>query len=187
MTLAALPPELARVQRQARCLADAATVEAAMDQVARRLTARLSERTPILLGVMTGGVVPLAMLLKRLAFPLQVDYAHLSRYGAATSGGEITWSRRPPPELRGRSVLVVDDILDHGLTLAALLEECRRLGAAEVLSCVLVTKDLPRRSGLAAADFSALTVPDAYVFGYGMDYKTWLRNAPGIYAVEDGA
>jgi hypoxanthine phosphoribosyltransferase len=84
-------------------------------------------------------------------------------------------------------VLVVDDILDHGLTLAALVAECRALGAVEVLTCVLVTKDLPRRAGLAAADYSALTVPDAYVFGYGMDYKTWLRNAPGIYAVGTGS
>lgn len=187
MTLAALPPELAQVERTAQCLADAATVAAAMDQMAQRISAHLARNNPVLLGVMTGGVVPLAMLLERLAFPLQVDYAHLTRYGAATSGGEIAWLRRPPAELRGRTVLVVDDILDHGLTLAALVDECRQLGAAEVLTCVLVTKDIPHRRGLAAADFSALTVPDAYVFGCGMDYKTWLRNAPGIYAVGDDA
>ena len=134
---------------------------------------------------MSGGLVPLSMLLTRLEFPLQVDYAHLTRYGSSTAGGELRWLRRPPEAVRGRTVLVVDDLLDHGITLSAVVEACRALGAAEVLTAVLVTKQVHDRSGLARTDFSALTVPDEYLFGYGMDYKTWLRNAPGIYAVNE--
>ena len=82
-------------------------------------------------------------------------------------------------------MLIVDDVLDHGLTLAAIIEACVELGATQVLTAVLVTKQLARRTGLACADFSALTLPDAYLFGCGMDYKTYLRNAPGIFALAD--
>lgn len=184
---AAPPPELAAVRAGARCLADMHTVNSACDAMAARITARLADANPLLLCVMTGGAMPLALLLERLDFPLQVDYVHLTRYGLATSGGEISWIKRPPPSIAGRTVLVVDDILDHGLTLSALIEECRAQGAAEVLSAVLVTKTLAHRAGLAQADFSALTLPDEYLFGCGMDYKTYLRNAPGIFAVGAGA
>jgi hypoxanthine phosphoribosyltransferase len=180
------PAELAAVRAGARCLATMADVHRACDAMAANITARLASANPLLLCVMTGGAMPLGLLLERLDFPLQVDYVHLTRYGLATSGGDITWIKRPPATIRGRSVLVVDDILDHGLTLAALIDECRAQGAAEVLSAVLVTKTIDNRAGLAAADFSALTLPDEYLFGCGMDYKSYLRNAPGIYAVGAG-
>ena len=175
--------EVARVRAGARCLASMAEVHRACDAMAERISARLQDANPLLLCVMTGGASPLALLLERLDFPLQVDYVHLTRYGLATSGGDITWIKRPPESIRGRTVLVVDDILDHGLTLSALIDECHAQGAAEVLSAVLVTKTIANRAGLAAADFSALTLPDEYLFGCGMDYKSYLRNAPGIYAV----
>ncbi len=177
------PPELAAVRAGARCLASIDEVGRACDVLARDITLHLRDANPLLLCVMTGGAVPLALLLERLDFPLQVDYVHLTRYGLATSGGAITWVKRPPASIRGRTVLVVDDILDHGLTLAALIDECLAMGAAKVLSAVLVTKTIAARAGLQRADFSALTLPDAYLFGCGMDYKSYLRNAPGIFAV----
>ena len=180
-----VPPELAAVRASARCLANIAEVGQACDVMARDITARLRDANPLLLGVMTGGVVPLALLLERLDFALQVDYVHLTRYGQHTSGGAITWLKRPPASICGRRVLLVDDILDIGLTLAALVDECVAMGAAEVLTAVLVTKSVATRVGLARADFSALTLPDAYLFGCGMDYKSYLRNAPGIFAVAD--
>lgn len=180
------PAELAAVRAAARCLASMDEVHRACDAMARDITARLHKANPILLCVMTGGAMPLALLLERLDFPLQVDYVHLTRYGLATQGGDITWIKRPPASIRGRSVLVVDDILDHGLTLSALINECHAQGASDVLSAVLVTKITATRAGLAAADFSALTLPDEYLFGCGMDYKTYLRNAPGIFAVGEG-
>ena len=178
-----LPPELAAVRASARCLVNMVEVGQACDVMARDITARLRDANPLVLGVMTGGVVPLALLLERLDFPLQVDYVHLTRYGQQTSGGAITWIKRPPASIRGRSVLLVDDILDIGLTLAALVDECVAMDAAEVLTAVLVTKSVATRAGLQRADFFALTLPDAYLFGCGMDYKSYLRNAPGIFAV----
>jgi len=181
------PSELAAVRAGARCLASMDEVHRACDAMARDITARLKDANPLLLCVMTGGAMPLGLLLERLDFPLQVDYVHLTRYGLATSGGDITWIKRPPASIAGRTVLVIDDILDHGLTLRALLDECRALGAAEVLSAVLVTKRMAHRAGLDAADFSALTLPDEYLFGCGMDYKSYLRNAPGIFAVGENA
>jgi hypoxanthine phosphoribosyltransferase len=179
------PPELAAVRANARCLASIADIGRACDAQAHAITLSLRDTNPILLCVMTGGAVPLAMLLERLDFPLQVDYVHLTRYGLATSGGAISWIKRPPTSIRGRTVLLVDDILDHGITLAALIDECQAMGAARVLSAVLVTKTMADRAGLQRADFSALTLPDAYLFGCGMDYKSYLRNAPGIFAVGD--
>ena len=155
--------------------------------MAAQITADLADANPLVLGIMTGGVTPLAMLLQRMDFPLQVDYAHLTRYGPNTSGGEMHWVKRPPATVSGRTVLIVDDILDHGITLAALVAECERLGAARVLTAVLVTKIMASRGGLACADYSALSLPDVYLFGYGMDYKTYLRNAPGIFAVAETA
>lgn len=180
------PAELAAVRAAARCLASMDEVHRACDAMARDITTRLRNANPILLCVMTGGAMPLALLLERLDFPLQVDYVHLTRYGLATGGGDITWIKRPPASIRGRSVLLVDDILDHGLTLSAVLDECHAQGASAVLSAVLVTKIMTERAGLTAADFSALTLPDEYLFGCGMDYKTYLRNAPGIFAVAPG-
>lgn len=183
MNDATIPPELAAVRANARCLATIAEVEAALDRMATAITEKLGLTNPLLLGVMTGGLVPLAMLLQRLDFPLQVDYTQLTRYGLRTSGGALRWLKRPPETVKGRTVLIVDDLLDHGITLLAVADECRRLGAAAVLTAVLVTKTLAQRAGLEATDFSGLTVPDLYLFGCGMDYKTYLRNAPGIFAV----
>ena len=178
-----VPLELTDVHKHAQCLASVDEIEVAFDRMAVAITEKLSQANPLLLAIMTGGIVPLAMLLPRLGFPLQVDYTHLTRYGMRTTGGELRWVKRPPEDVQGRTVLLVDDLLDHGITLAAVVDECRRLGAAEVMTAVLVTKTIEQRAGLTHTDFSGMSLPDEYLFGYGMDYKTYLRNAPGIFAV----
>ncbi len=155
------------VLRAADCLHDEAAVERALERMA-----------------MNGGFIPAAGLLLRLDLPLRIDYLHATRYRERTSGGLLDWKRRPDTGLAGRDVLVIDDILDEGLTLAAIVEACRREGAQRVWSAVLVEK-LRARPVDFTADFVGLTVPDRYVFGYGMDYKGYLRNAPGIFAVAD--
>ena len=180
-----IPAELEDVRRNAECLADSETVNAACDRMALEITETLSRTNPLVLGVMTGGMVPLAMSLQRLEFPLQTDYAHVTRYGLRVSGGELRWVRKPPETVRDRTVLVVDDLLDHGITLQAVADLCEQMGAAQVMTAVLVTKQVEARAGMTATDFSALTLPDRYLFGYGMDYKSYLRNAPGIFAVKD--
>ena len=121
-------------------------------------------------------------LLPRLDFPLEVDYVHATRYRGDLKPGQLHWKVKPSVDLRDRTVLVVDDILDGGITLAAIIEEVKALGAKEVFSAVLVDKHQKRVvGGLQQADFVGLQVDDHYIFGYGMDYNEYLRNAPGIF------
>lgn len=174
--------ELMRVRGDAELVCGRQEIEASLDRMAAAMTARLADRDPILLAVMIGGIVPLGALLPRLQFPLQVDYLHATRYQGSTRGGHLAWLRKPGLSLKDRSVLIVDDVLDHGITLAAIVEECRDAGAREVLTAVLVSKRLARPKGLQAADFAALETDDRYLFGWGMDYHGYLRNGEGIYA-----
>jgi hypoxanthine phosphoribosyltransferase len=162
-----------------------AEVEAALDRMANEINARLSDRNPLLLCIMIGGIVPTGLLLPRLTFPLQVDYLHVTRYRGDTSGGTLRWIKHPDIPLQSRVVLVVDDVLDEGITLAAIVEACQARGAREVLTAVLVEKRLERPAGgLRQADFVGLTAENRYLFGYGMDYKHYLRNADGIFALK---
>ena len=145
----------------------------------------LKDKNPVILCVMIGGLVPLGNLLLRLDFPLEVDYVHATRYRGELTGGEIHWKVKPSANLKGRTVLVVDDILDGGITLAAIIDEVKAMGAEEVFSAVLVDKFRKRvPNGLQKADFVGLEVEDHYIFGYGMDYNEYLRNAPGIFVVD---
>jgi len=181
--LSSVTPEQAwEVMQQAECLHDELRVERALDSMASAITRQLAHSHPIVVCLMNGGVVPFGRLLTRLHFPLQVDYIHATRYGQKLKGGELDWIAGPFVDPAGRSVLLVDDILDEGTTLKAIEQRYQADGAAEIFKAVLVRKDRPRRVRIDV-DFVGLEVPDRYVFGYGMDYKGWLRNAPGIYAV----
>lgn len=169
------------VLERADCLHTATATEAALDRMAVDITRHLAAVDPILVCIMTGGVVPFGRLLPRLSFPLQVDFVHATRYRGNLKGGELHWRTGPALDPRGRTVLLVDDILDEGTTLAAIEAHYRDAGAAQVLKAVLAIKDRARARDVAI-DFAGVRVPNRYVFGYGMDYKGYLRNAPGIYA-----
>jgi hypoxanthine phosphoribosyltransferase len=173
------------VRKQADRLFDMPEIEHALDRMAQQITGSIADRNPLVLVVMTGGMIPAAMLLARLEFPLEVEYIHLSRYGDKTTGGEIRWIRRPPDNLRGRTVLLVDDLLDHGVTLKTAQERCFENGAKDVLTAVLVVKSISDRTGLQRVDFFGLEAADRYLFGMGMDYKSYWRNGSAIYAVTD--
>ena len=177
--------EIKRAREEADCLADAATVEAALDRMAAEITARLANANPLVYAVMNGGLIFAGRILPRLPFPLEVAYLHATRYGHALQGTLLDWRVRPTQDLRGRTVLVLDDILDEGHTLKAIIEHLKEEGAAEVLSAVLVHKLHDRKAypGMRA-DFSGLDIADRFLFGCGMDYKGYWRNAPGIYAVK---
>jgi len=172
-----------KVLSDADCLFSHEDVGVAIDELARQINNKLKDSNPIILAVMNGGLIPCGMLLPKLNFPLQVDYIHATRYGKNTTGGELQWIAKPSLDLTGRTILLVDDIHDEGYTLKGIIDYCKKLGAKTVMSCVLIHK-LHDRKGSSPADFSGLDVPDRYVFGYGMDYKTLLRNAPGIFAVK---
>ena len=179
-----LPSKIKDVYKKATCLYTTAEVEAALDKMAIDIHKQLQDKNPIILCVMIGGMVPMANLLLRLDFPLEVDYVHATRYCGEISGGELHWKVKPSHDVSGRTVLVVDDILDGGATLSAILDEVKATGASEVYSAVLVDKHHKRvPNGLQHADFVGLQVDDHYIFGYGMDYNEYLRNAPGIFVV----
>ena len=177
--------EIIRAREEAECLVEAAEVEAALDRMAGEITAALGDRNPLVYAVMNGALILAGRILPRLPFPLEVAYLHATRYGHQTQGTLLDWRVRPTQDLRGRTVLVLDDILDEGHTLQAIIEHLREEGASQVYSAVLTHKLHDRKAypGMRA-DFTGLDVADRFLFGCGMDYKGYWRNAPGIYAVK---
>lgn len=182
MSISATQARLA--MERSRLIYSAEQVDGALDQVAAAITRDTSTENPIMLSVMNGGLIPLGMLLPRLAFPLRIDYLHATRYREKTFGTDLQWKKHNELSLRGETVVVVDDILDEGYTLEAIVEHCRHAGARKVLSAVLVEKDHQRGTPFEA-DYVGLKAPDLYLFGYGMDYKGYWRNAAGIYAISE--
>ncbi len=179
-----IPGKIQDVYKKSTRLFSTEEVEAALDRMAIDIHQQLHDQNPVLLCVMIGGLVPLGNLLPRLDFPLEVDYVHATRYRGEITGGKVHWKVRPSTNLFDRTVLIVDDILDGGITLAAIVEEVKALGAKVVLTAVLVDKYHKRvENGLKNADFVGLQIEDHYIFGYGMDYNEYLRNAPGIFVV----
>ena len=159
-----------------------ADVDKALDRMALAIRDAVGRDNPIMMVVMNGALVFAGHLLPRLTFPLEVDYVHATRYRGELTGGEITWAAGPSLPVAGRTIVLLDDILDEGVTLAALADTLQARGAAAVLKAVLVTKTRTRAAGLEA-DFSALDGPDRYFFGCGMDYNGFLRNTKEIYAL----
>src|SRR3990167_5858183 len=179
-----LPNHIRDVLAKSTCIYSKTEVDAALDNMAHEISERLSHENPLFLCVVVGGIVPLGNLLPRLDFPLEVDYIHATRYQRKIVGTELVWKATPQSSLQNRTVVIVDDILDGGVTLAEIVKFCREKGAKEVLTAVLVEKYNARLpEGLPSADFHGLQADNHYVFGYGMDYKGYLRNAPGIYVV----
>lgn len=159
-------------------------VQAALDKLAQEVSGKLADSDPVVMCVMLGGVVTMGELLTRLNFPLTIDYVHATRYRGETRGGELHWLMRPRVEIKNRTVLLVDDIFDEGITLKEIMRACREWGAKDVYSAVLAEKEDTSQVDFAA-DFVGLRVPNSYVFGYGMDYKEYWRNADGIYALRE--
>ena len=180
-----LAPEQAwQVLDSAEQVCSAATVAQAVRRVAAEITRDLAEDYPLVLSVMGGAVVFTGQLLPLLRFPLDYDYLHLTRYGNATTGGRIEWKVFPLEAIAGRVVLVVDDILDEGYTMAAIRARILAAGARRFCCAVFADKAIGRPKPIAA-DFVALTLPNRYVFGFGMDVKGAWRNLPGVYAVKE--
>ncbi|MEW6166564.1 MAG: hypoxanthine-guanine phosphoribosyltransferase [Pseudomonadota bacterium] len=184
--MSATAEEARRVLERADCLHDAAAVQRAYDRMAQQIAERYAARRPLILCVMVGGLHATAELTRRLAFPLEIDYLHATRYRGATSGGGLLWRRQPDTaRIAGRHVLVVDDILDGGHTLVAIREALAAMAPASLQVAVLVEKRHERRAAGAHAELVGLQVGDRYVFGCGMDYKEYWRQLPAIYAVKE--
>ncbi|HET8708199.1 MAG TPA: hypoxanthine-guanine phosphoribosyltransferase [Pseudomonadales bacterium] len=174
-----------QVWQEADCLFTNDQVEAAIDNVAKAMTEKFADENPLFVCVMTGGVIFYSKLLLKLGFPLEMDYMQVSRYRNNTQGGHLEWKVRPNKSLQGRVVVLVDDIFDEGYTLEAIVKEVEQMGVKALYTAVLVDKIHDRKCDPNfKMDFVGLEAADRYLFGYGMDYKGYLRNAPGIYAVK---
>jgi len=172
------------VRKAARLLVSKAEIEAAFNKLAFQVTARLAAQNPIIMTVMNGALFTSSELCLRLDFPLEMDYLHATRYEGKLHGYQLKWYKEPQLSLAGRTVLLVDDILDEGVTLAGVKAYCMAKGVMAAYTLVLLDKTEARLpEGLAKADFTGLEIPNEYVFGYGLDYHNYLRNVPGIYAV----
>lgn len=176
--------EAKQILATAELIHSESTISQAMKRLAADITNELSEQQPLVICVMRGAVVLAGQLLPQLRFPLDFDYVHITRYDNRMQGGEIQWLVAPPKVLSDRTVLVVDDILDEGITLAAIRDQILKNGAKAFYSAVLVEKETAGPKSFQA-DFVGLTVPNRYVFGCGMDIQGAWRNLPAIYAVKD--
>ena len=179
------PEEIMAVAQRAQCIHSEAEVEVAIDNLADQIRERVADKNPILLCVMNGGLILTGSLATRLQFPLQIDYAHATRYREKTSGADLQWKNYPSIDMEGRVVIVVDDIFDEGITLEKVASYCVEQNVAKVFTAVLIDKIHDRKKSQLKVDFIGLEVEDLYLYGYGMDYKGYLRNAAGIYAVAD--
>lgn len=178
--------------RDAECLFDASEVEVAIDRLAVRMAIDLQDVRPILVCVMNGGLPFTAALMRRFAFPVELDYVHAVRYrGGSAESGKIETPRGGELEVRvnlardvvDRVVVLADDVLDRGTTLARIAARTAQAGAARVYTAVLVNKRVPGRT--FAADYVALDAPNRYLVGCGMDCGGWFRNLNGIYALPE--
>jgi hypoxanthine phosphoribosyltransferase len=174
--------EAEKILDSAELIYGADDVQRALRRIASEITARLEHAHPLVLPVMGGAVVFTGQLLPLLAFPLDFDAIQVSRYREQTSGGKIEWRIAPRANVKDRVVLVVDDILDEGQTLAAIRDKVMALGAKEFHCAVFADKDIGRAKPIGA-DFVGVKVPDRYVFGFGMDVHGAWRNLPAIYAL----
>ena len=176
--------EAMRLLEEADQLFGEDAVREAVVRIAGEISAELKDEFPVVLSVMGGAAIFTGQLLPLLRFPLEFGAIEVTRYNNDIQGREITWRLPPRDNVRDRVVLVVDDILDEGITLAAIRMRLLEMGAAKVYSAVFADKAIGRPKPITA-DFVGVIVPNRYVFGFGMDaYGLW-RNLPAIYALKD--
>lgn len=179
---------LADALRDAELVHERAMLDAAIERIAEEVHADYREdpMPPLFVTVMHGGMLfaaQLALALGERGLDVEFDYLHATRYRGQTSGSGLAWLHRPATSMRGRRVLLVDDILDEGHTMLAVKRWCEDQEAGDVRIAVLAKKNHSRRAEGIQADYIGVEVPDRYVFGYGMDYHEQGRNLPGIYAL----
>jgi hypoxanthine phosphoribosyltransferase len=175
-------PDPFQYLKQAEIIHSELAVSHAISTIAAKLNQYYANKQPMVLSVMSGAMFFTGQLLPKLLFPLEIDYVHATRYHGGLSGNTVEWIVKPTGEVENRHVLILDDILDEGITLKAIVDQCMMLGAKEVKTAVLAEKML-NQSKPISADYVELALPNRYVFGCGMDVHNWWRNLPAIYAL----
>lgn len=176
---AGLPPD-------ARLVYEAKEIERIIARMAGEIAADLAGRDPIVIPILLGGAFTAVRLTAHFDFPYEMDSVRLARYGDLRLGGKLHWYARPCLELDGRHLLLVDDVLDRGITLAAVEHELRRMNAASVSAAVLIRKRLARRADRPAVDYVGADAPDRFLFGCGMDLDGRWRGLPDLWALQAG-
>ena len=157
----------------------------AIDLLAGKLNKKFSNKKVLMLPVLTGAIPFVGMLLQRLRFTIEVNYFHVSRYQNNVGTNEIKITHQPSHEsVFNQQVLVVDDILDEGITLKLINEQLITMKPKSITNVVLFEKQLDTKKEISA-DYVGLIVPDAYVFGFGLDFNGAGRNIPDLYAFNE--
>ncbi|HLQ86776.1 MAG TPA: hypoxanthine-guanine phosphoribosyltransferase [Salinisphaeraceae bacterium] len=177
--------EAGEVYASADVLIDEQQLDAGYDRMAAQISAQFRGLNPVMICIMTGGLYTTAELTKRLDFPFELDYLHVTRYAGDIRGGDLVWKVSPSIDLGGRHVLVIDDILDEGATLGATIDAIHAQQPASVRTAMLLQKMHDRLVAELEADFLGFEIPDRYVFGAGLDYKGYLRQFPAVYAIAE--
>ena len=185
MRMQVASPEKNPAFPDAEKIISSAEVEQALAKMAAQLQPIVDEGNCVLLGVMLGAMLPLTRLSQLLHGDFMLDTCHATRYQSGLSGKELSWLKQPSVDLTGRTVIVVDDIFDQGITLEAVVAAASSNQAKRVYSAVLASKLHDRQLSDYRPDFCALTVPDRYVFGCGMEYRGHWRHLPDVYALRD--
>ncbi len=177
--------DIQSILKKATCLYSFNEVNQALDRMAHDITLKLKDTRPLVLCVMTGALIVTGHLVTRLHFPLEIDYIHATRYRGSVRGGDLHWLVEPRMSLKDRTVLIVDDIMDGGLTLAAIIDYCQQAKAKAIHTAVMVSKNRQREPGVNfEPEFVGVKTENLFLFGFGLDYEEYLRNVPGIYAVD---
>jgi hypoxanthine phosphoribosyltransferase len=147
--------------------------------LARKIEKDFRGHEMVVVSLLSGTVMFLADLIRYLNLPLRLDFMGVSSYGAGTESGELVFTKELRIDVRGRDVLLVDDILDTGKTLSRVLPKLRALKPRRIKICVLLDKPA-RRVGKIKADYAGFSIPDLFVVGYGLDYAERYRNLPFV-------
>jgi len=178
---AAIPPATVELE----CLIPRHAIARRVEELAGAIQRDYAGCGPVtMLVVLNGAMVFAADLMRLLDLPLAVDTLAAASYAGTRSTGELVFRAPPKLTVKGRNILLVDDILDSGFTLARLMEFLREAGAAAVKSCVLLDKTVARHPrGLKKADYTAFRIPDRFVVGYGLDADEAWRNLPDVMCI----
>lgn len=170
------------IAAKAQKLCSRSDVDTALDKMANEITEKLHDKNPIFICVLNGAIIPMGHLMTRLDFPLQMDYIHATRYRGKIRGSDLKILAHPTSSLKGRTVVLVEDIIDTGVTLKKVVDYCYSKGAERVYTATLVDKYQARSAeGLGKADFVGLEIPTKFVVGFGLDYEEYFRNMDGIH------
>ena len=163
-----------------RVLFDEGTILRRLDEIAAQISADYENRDLTVIAVLNGSLIFMADLLRRIPLPLKLDCLSVASYrGATTTTGEVVFKQIVLPDVAGRHILILDDILDSGLTLAAISEKLRAAQPRSVKICVLLRKKKIRLREVEA-DYIGFDIGNEFVVGYGLDYMERYRNLPCI-------